>query len=105
MLYLVTGEWIENPAESAEEAAAIWTKIADPSVRQLARMVREKTITGGVFAGERAGCFIIDCKSTEELGQIIRDLPFWGRLKWTVKALETFESANALERKIFECVA
>ncbi len=70
--------------------------------RDLARMVREKTITGGVFVGERADCFIIDCKSIEELGQIIRDLPFWPRLKWDVRALESFESVNALERKIFE---
>src|SRR5438093_992932 len=98
MLYLVTAEWIENPVATAEEADTIWKQIVDPSVRDLARMVREKTITGGVFAGERAGCFIIDCKSTEELGQIIRDLPFWPRLKWNVRALESFESVNALER-------
>lgn len=102
MLYLVTGEWIENPGESAEEAGAVWKHIVDPSVRDLARMVKEKTITGGIFVGERAGCFIIDCKSTEELGQIMRDLPFWARLKWNVRALESFESANALERKLFE---
>jgi hypothetical protein len=67
-------------------------------------LVREKTIMGGVFAGERAGCFIMECKSTEELGQVIRDLPFWPRLKWNVRALESFESVNAMERKLFERV-
>lgn len=102
MLYLVTAEWIENPEATADEAAAVWKQMVDPSVRDLARLVREKTIMGGVFAGERAGCFIIDCKSTEELGQVIRDLPFWPRLKWNVRALESFESVNAMERKLFE---
>jgi len=104
MLYLVTAEWIENPGATAEEAAAVWKQMVDPSVRDLARLVREKTIMGGVFAGERAGCFIIDCKSSEELGQVIRDLPFWPRLKWNVRALESFESVNAMERKLFDRV-
>jgi hypothetical protein len=104
MLYLVTAKWIEDPGATAEEAAAIWKQMVDPSVRELARLVRDKTISGGVFVGERAGCFIIDCKSTEELGQLIRDLPFWPSLKWKVRALESFESVNALERKIFERV-
>ena len=104
MLYLVTAEWIENPAATAEEAATVWKQMTEPSVKELARLVREKTIMGGVFAGERAGCFIIESKSTEELGQVIRDLPFWPRLKWNVRALESFESVNEMERKVFERV-
>jgi hypothetical protein len=75
MLYLVTAEWIENPGATAEEATTVWKQMTDPSVKELARLAREKTIMGGVFASERAGCFIIESKSTEELGQVIRDLP------------------------------
>ena len=43
MLYLVTAEWIENPGATAEEAT-VWKQMIDPSVKDLARLVREKTI-------------------------------------------------------------
>lgn len=54
MLYLVTGQWIEDPTVSAEEFPAIWEHMIRPSLEALAKMADEKK-TGGVFAGQRSG--------------------------------------------------
>lgn len=35
MLYLITGEWTENPNESAQETAALWEQITRPSLESM----------------------------------------------------------------------
>jgi muconolactone delta-isomerase len=101
MLYHVTGEWVEDPTVSAEEFPALWEQMVRPSLEALSKMVDEKK-TGGVFAGQRVGAFIIDASSHEELGQIIASLPFWSRLKWNVTPLQSFRSAIERDSKAME---
>jgi len=101
MLYLVSGEWIDDPTVSAEEFASLWEQIVGPSLEALSKMVDEKK-TGGVFAGQRMGVFILDVSSHEEIGRILAGLPFWSRLKWNVTPLESFRSAFDRDRKAME---
>ena len=101
MLYLVTGEWVEDPTVSAEEFPALWEQMVRPSLEALSKMVDEKK-TGGVFAGQRMGAFIIDASSHEEVGRILASLPFWSRLTWNVTPLESFRSAIERDRKAME---
>ena len=101
MLYLVTGEWVEDPTVSAEEFPALWEQMVRPSLEALSKMVDEKK-TGGVFAGQRMGAFIIDASSHEEVGTILASLPFWSRLTWNVTPLQSFRSAIERDRKAME---
>jgi len=101
MLYLVTAEWVEDPTISAEGFAALWEKMVGPSLETLAKMFDEKK-TGGVFAGQRMGGFILDVSSHEEVGKVLATLPFWSRLKWNVTPLQSFRSAIERDRKALE---
>ncbi len=56
-------------------------------------MADEKKLTGGILAGQRAGAFVIDAQSNEEVGTILAGLPFWGLVKWDVKPLQSIRSA------------
>jgi hypothetical protein len=101
MLYLVKGEWIENPNESLEQSAALWEQVTRPSLEAISKMVDDKK-TGGVFVGQRAGTFIVDAASNEEIGKTLAKLPFWGRIKWTVAPLESFRSAIERDTMAFK---
>jgi muconolactone delta-isomerase len=101
MLYLVTGEWVEDPTASGEEFPTLWEQMVRPSLEALSKMVDEKK-TGGVFAGQRMGAFIIDASSHEELGKTLASLPFWSRLTWNVTPLESFRSAIERDRRAME---
>jgi hypothetical protein len=45
------------------------------------------------FAGERAGAFIVEVGSHEELSDVISDLPFSGIVDVTIHALTTIEQS------------
>ena len=81
MLYLITGEWIEDPTISLQEYATLWDQMVRPSLETLSNMVDEKK-TGGVFAGQRAGVLILDVSSHEEVGQFLASLPFFSHIKY-----------------------
>jgi muconolactone delta-isomerase len=100
MLYFVHSEWIEDPSETGEEAAAMWEKIVRPSLKTIAEMVDGKK-TGGVFVGQRAGVCVIDAQSHEELGKTLASLPFWGHVKWNVMPLESWSSAIQRDSSAF----
>jgi muconolactone delta-isomerase len=101
MLYLVTGEWVEDPTTAPEEFATLWEKIVRPSLEALSKIADEKK-TGGVFAGQRMGVLIVDASSHEELGRTLANLPFWSRLKWNVTPLESYRSAIERDSKAME---
>ena len=87
MLYLVTGEWIDDPTVSAEEFPKLWEHMVRLSLEALSKMADDKKM-GGVFARQRRGVVIIDSASHEELGKTLAGLPFWSRLTWNVTPLE-----------------
>jgi len=49
-------------------------------------------MVGGFFAAQRGGVLIMGAPSAKELGHLMTSLPFWGRLKWKVIPLQTFQS-------------
>jgi hypothetical protein len=53
MLYLVTGEWIEDPTVSAAEFPMLWEQMVRPSLEALAKMCDEKRL--GEFLRDREG--------------------------------------------------
>ncbi|MFZ0183335.1 MAG: hypothetical protein WBV92_02020 [Nitrosotalea sp.] len=67
--------------------------IVIPSYEQLIKLESENKIKGGLLAGQRAGAFVMDASSPEELGKMLRDIPFWGMVKWKVTPLQSLKSA------------
>jgi muconolactone delta-isomerase len=86
MLYFVSAELIENSI-TAEAFPQVFERVIRPSLESLAKMADEKKLTGGILAGQRAGAFIIDAQSNEEVDRILGGLPFWGLLKMSVTPL------------------
>ena len=75
MLYLATGEWIDDPTVYAEDFMKLWEQMVRPSLETLSKMVDDKKM-GGVFAGQRRGVVIIDAASHEEVGSILANFQF-----------------------------
>jgi hypothetical protein len=67
-------------------------------------MADEKKLTGGVLVGQRAGAFVIDAQSNEEVGTVLGNLPFWGLIKWSVTPLQSMRSAIERDRKAVEAM-
>jgi len=51
------------------------------------------------FAGERAGAFIVEVGSAEELSDVISDLPFSGIVDVTIHPLTTVEQSLKIIKK------
>jgi hypothetical protein len=49
MLYAVSGEWIEDPTASLEEAAAVWKATVKPGLEALARLTDQEKKIFGVY--------------------------------------------------------
>lgn len=67
--------------------------IVIPSYEQLIKLESENKIKGGLLAGQRAGAFVMDASSPEDLGKMLRAIPFWGMVKWKVTPLQSLKSA------------
>lgn len=91
MLFLVMGENIDSgyllPPEQAFQAIE---QAVVPSFQILGQLAEQGKVKGGVYPGERAGAFVIDAASYEELDSIMNHLPFFGLIKWQVKPLMPF---------------
>lgn len=92
MQYLVEAENIDGLIPMTEVPEFI-NNIVIPSYQQLINLESENKIKGGLLAGQRAGVFIIEAPSNEEVGKILRSIPFWGMVKWKVTPLQSFKSA------------
>jgi hypothetical protein len=97
MLFLVQGENIDPgyllPPD--QQVHAIESAVV-PSFKMLAQMEKEGKLKGGTFPGERAGACIIEAASFEELDTIMNQLPFFGLVKWQIKAVIPFSSTAGL---------
>ncbi|HLJ66641.1 MAG TPA: hypothetical protein VKX16_04705 [Chloroflexota bacterium] len=93
MRFLVMGENIdpgyllppEQTVQSIEMAVI-------PSFQILAQWEQEGRVRGGLYPGERAGAFILEAASFEELDAMMNQLPFFGLVKWTVKPLMDWQT-------------
>lgn len=99
MQFLVDGAWIELGAMLApEQVAALLEQYVIPSLEMFVRWEEEGRIKGGVFAGERETTFVLEAASSEEVGQLLTSLPFWGMMKWHVRPLQSMRSCVERER-------
>ena len=103
MLYLIRGEFIEGSVTS-EAFPQVWEEVIRPSLESIAKMADEKKVTGGILAGQRAGAWIVDAQSNEEVGTILGNLPFWGLVRWDVTPLQSIRSAIERDRKAVEAM-
>ena len=104
MQYFIRGEFVEqNIAGKPFAEAMSWIEtVVHPSLEAADKFVREKKITGGVIAGVREGVFILEAPSNEEVGMFLRNLPFWGAMKWTVSPIQSFKSAVEQDKASFK---
>ena len=98
MKYLVTGS--DGPGfATPKEALQLLEDIVLPSLDALNRLQAEKRIlAGGLKVGERAFVFVAEAESNEKLDRMLREIPFWGMVKWEVTPLEGFDTRAAEER-------
>ncbi len=104
MLYLVTAEWIESatPTDKDEFVETLKRSIL-PSLEMLTLWEQEgRILAGGFFPGERSGAWIMEASSNEDVGDWVSSLIFWGRMKWTVRALQSLRSTVERENKVVQ---
>ena len=98
MKYLVTG--YDGPGfATPQQALEMLENLVLPSLDALNKLQAEKRIlAGGLKVGERAFVFIAEAESNEKLDRMLREIPFWGLVKWQVTPLEGFDTRAAEER-------
>ena len=99
MQYLVEAEYIDGLIPMKDVPDYI-NHIVIPSYEQLIKMESENKIKGGLLAGQRAGAFVMEASSHDEIGKILRAIPFWGMVKWKIIPLQSFKSALEQDGKI-----
>lgn len=103
MLCLVEGEVYDSPhALPPDQAIAMFEQAILPGLEMLAKWEEDGTIRGGAMAGYRAGYFIVDVPSNEDLGKLLRRLPFWGIIKWHTTPLQSFRSALEGDKQVIQ---
>jgi muconolactone delta-isomerase len=106
MHYLVKGEFIEEllAGKTPEESAMYSQQVVRPSLEALGKHAEEKKIVGGTVAGAREAVFVIDVDSNAEVGRLLRTLPFWGAMRWTVSPLQSFQSTADQDREAIQAM-
>jgi len=93
MLFLITAENIDpGYLLPPEQSFQIIEQAVVPSFQTLAGWVSEGKAKGGVFPGERGGAMVVEASSLEDLDSMMNQLPFFGLVKWQVKALMPFQA-------------
>ena len=98
MKYLVSGS--DGPGfATPEEALELLENVVIPSLDALNKLQSEKKIlAGGLKVGDRAFVFVAEAESNEKLDRMLREIPFWGMVRWEVTPLEGFDIRAAEER-------
>ena len=99
MQYLVEGTGGPGFA-SPEEAVEILQNTVLPSFDALMKLEKDKKIlAGGLPVADRAVVCIVEASSHEEVDRLVRQLPLWGALEWSVIPLQSFAGRAAQERE------
>ena len=100
MKYLVSGS--DGPGfATPEEALQLLEYVVLPSLDALNKLQAEKRILAGVLkVGESSFVFVAEAESNEKLDRMLREIPFWGMVKWEVTPLEGFDTRAAEEREM-----
>ncbi len=98
MRYLVKAS-AKSESNFAGNDVQILDTVVLPSFAMLANYEIERTIlAGGLPVGERSLVMIAEADSNEELDQVLRSLPLWDRLEWSVTPLNSFKGRADVER-------
>jgi hypothetical protein len=93
MKFLVRTESIEGSApQNPRELAAFIESLVIPSLQTVEKWEKDGKAVGGAPAAQRAGCFVIEAPSAEELSKMLTGLPLWGVSKWEVTPLVSVSS-------------
>ena len=100
MRYFVKGEFIEpGVLLPQEQFVQMLENVIIPSLDAVSKLEKDnKIIAAGLLTGARAGVFILEAESNEEVTQLLQNLPFWPLLKWKVLPLDSFEDRANRER-------
>ncbi len=99
MVHTTEGPKYNSPQELVN---ALETMVL-PSLDTLINLEADGTIIGGgVPVGDRALAFVIEADSNDHLDRLLRDLPIWGMLKWSVIPLEPFDARADQDREFVE---
>lgn len=104
MRYLVTGEYVDpGPLLPPQQLAQLIEQLVIPSFEALAKLETEgKVLGGGICAGGRAGAWVMEAASNDEVNGLLQNLPFWGVVRWNVTPLQGFRERAAGERQVLE---
>ncbi len=104
MRYLVTAEFVDpGPLLPPQQLGQLMEQLVLPSFEALAKLEEQKKVLGGgIYAGGRAGAFILDVASHDEANRLLMSLPFWGVVKWTLTPLQGFRERAVDERQAME---
>src|SRR5271157_3207144 len=104
MWYFVKGEFVEeNIAGKPILENFSWIEmIVHSSLEMLDKWMQDKKLYGGIIAGERVGVFMLEASSNEEVGRMLRSLPFWSALRWTVSPIQSFDSSVERDKEAFK---
>ncbi len=102
MLYLI--EATDGPGwTSPEEAREVLKGGILPLFDHLADLEADGTIlAGGLPVGDRALTLILEASSNEQADQIVRDIPGWSVLRWSVTPLQRLSKRAAMERNFLD---
>jgi len=95
MRYLVRGEFVDDTFEgmSPAESALYFQQVIKPSIEALWELADEMKIVRGVTAGWRESAFVVEAASSDEVGRLLRSLPFRGAVRWSVSPIQSLQSA------------
>ena len=103
MQFLVTVDGSEVGAGlPPEQAAKMREQLVGPSLEKLAQWERDGRIRGGILPGQRAGVWVVEADSPEEVDQLVASLPYWGVVKMQVQALMPVSAAIERNRLVSE---
>ncbi|HXX39908.1 MAG TPA: muconolactone Delta-isomerase family protein [bacterium] len=101
MRYLVIGKATNFMAGmQPPQVAQMLDTLVLPSLEMLEKWEREGRIHGGIFAGRRAHCMIIEAASNDELNELLPTLPFWGIMEWKITPLAAYEGTVKRTREM-----
>lgn len=105
MLYLI--EATEGPGwTSPEEGREVLEGGILPLFDHLADLEADGTIlAGGLPVGDRAFTLVLEADSNEQADRIVRDIPGWSVLRWSVTPLQRLSTRAAMERNFLASLA
>ena len=101
MRYLVRGEFIEESfaARRPEESFLYFQQVIKPSIEALWELADQENFVQGVTAGERESVFVVEAESSDEVGRLLRSLPFRDAITWTFSPVESLHFALQRNRE------